>query len=243
MRLDRYLAQSGEYTRSDATRLLRSGGVRLNGQVVRDGSLHVSENDCVQLLGRTVEEKRYQYYLLHKPAGLLTAARDRRARTVMSLLPESCARRRVLPVGRLDKDTTGLLLLTNDGELAHRLLSPKRHVWKTYLATVSGRLTSADEAVFAQGVPLRDFTALPARMTILEADEAESRARVEVREGKFHQVKRMFAACGHEVLRLHRAAFGPLSLPPELPEGAFRELTPEETRQLRACVEQEETNG
>ena len=137
MRLDRYLAQSGERTRSEAARLLRSGAVRVNGEPVRDGGLHLKPDDRVELMGQAVEEKRYQYLMLHKPAGLLTAARDSRAPTVMQLLPESCARRKVLPVGRLDKDTTGLLLFTNDGELAHRLLSPKRHVWKTYEATVT----------------------------------------------------------------------------------------------------------
>ena len=145
MRLDRYLAQSGERTRSEAARLLRSGTVRVNGEPVRDGGFHLKPDDRVELMGQAVEEKRYQYLMLHKPAGLLTAARDSRAPTVMQLLPESCARRKVLPVGRLDKDTTGLLLFTNDGELAHRLLSPKRHVWKTYEATVTGRLTAADE--------------------------------------------------------------------------------------------------
>ena len=171
--------------------------------------------------------------MLHKPAGLLTAARDSRAPTVMQLLPESCARRKVLPVGRLDKDTTGLLLLTNDGELAHRLLSPKRHVWKTYEAAVTGRLTAADSQAFERGIVLSDFTALPARMEILSAGEDESRARVQVREGKFHQIKRMFGALGHEVTALSRLTFGALSLPEELPPGQYRELTEEELAALR----------
>ncbi len=158
MRLDRYLAQSGERTRSEAARLLRSGAVRVNGEPVRDGGFHLKPNDRVELMGQTVEEKRFQYLMLHKPAGLLTAARDSRAPTVMQLLPESCARRKVLPVGRLDKDTTGLLLLTNDGELAHRLLSPKRHVWKTYEAAVTGRLTAADSQAFERGIVLSDLS-------------------------------------------------------------------------------------
>lgn len=233
MRLDRYLAQSGERTRSEAARLLRSGAVRVNGEPVRDGGFHLKPNDRVELMGQTVEEKRFQYLMLHKPAGLLTAARDSRASTVMQLLPESCARRKVLPVGRLDKDTTGLLLLTNDGELAHRLLSPKRHVWKTYEAAVTGRLTAADSQAFERGIVLSDFTALPARMEILSAGEDESRARVQVREGKFHQIKRMFGALGHEVTALSRLTFGALSLPEELPPGQYRELTEEELAALR----------
>ena len=233
MRLDRYLAQSGERTRSEAARLLRSGAVRVNGEPVRDGGFHLKPDDRVELMGQAVEEKRYQYLMLHKPAGLLTAARDSRAPTVMQLLPESCARRKVLPVGRLDKDTTGLLLFTNDGELAHRLLSPKRHVWKTYEATVTGRLTAADEEAFARGITLSDFTALPARMEILSAGEDESRARVQVLEGKFHQIKRMFGALGHEVTALSRLTFGALRLPAELPPGQYRELTEEELSALR----------
>lgn len=233
MRLDRYLAQSGERTRSEAARLLRCGAVRVNGEPVRDGGFHLKPDDRVELMGQAVEEKRYQYLMLHKPAGLLTAARDSRAPTVMQLLPESCARRKVLPVGRLDKDTTGLLLFTNDGELAHRLLSPKRHVWKTYEATVTGRLTAADEETFARGIALSDFTALPARMEILSAGEDESRARVQVREGKFHQIKRMFGALGHEVTALSRLTFGALRLPAELPPGQYRELTEEELSALQ----------
>ena len=233
MRLDRYLAQSGERTRSEAARLLRSGAVRVNGEPGRDGGFHLKPNDRVELMGQTVEEKRFQYLMLHKPAGLLTAARDSRAPTVMQLLPESCARRKVLPVGRLDKDTTGLLLLTNDGELAHRLLSPKRHVWKTYEAAVTGRLTAADSQAFERGIVLSDFTALPARMEILSAGEDESRARVQVREGKFHQIKRMFGALGHEVTALSRLTFGALSLPEELPPSQYRELTEEELAALR----------
>lgn len=236
MRLDKYLSLSGERTRSEATRLIRSGQVRVNGMPVRDGAAQVAQTDEVLLGGEAVPDSRYQYILLHKPAGVLTAARDSRASTVMELLPEAAARRKVLPVGRLDKDTTGLLLLTNDGELAHRLLSPKRHVWKTYQATVEGRLAESDKAAFAQGMELSDFTAKPARLTMIAAGDAQSQAEVEVREGKFHQVKRMFAARGHEVLALHRVSFGSLRLPDDLPQGAYRELTTDELAALRACA-------
>lgn len=174
--------------------------------------------------------------MLHKPAGVLTAARDGRAQTVMDLVPPALLHRRVLPVGRLDKDTTGILILTNDGALAHALLAPGRHVWKRYVACVTGRLDGEDTAAFAAGVPLSDFTALPATLTILCADESESRAVVEVREGKYHQIKRMFSARGHEVTALHRTSFGPLELPDDLPPGGLRRLSAGEVAALRAAV-------
>ena len=196
----------------------------------------MGEGDEVTLAGAPVYDEALQYYMLHKPAGVLTAARDGRAQTVMDLVPPALLRRRVLPVGRLDKDTTGLLLLTNDGALAHALLAPGRHVWKRYVARVNGRLDEADAAAFAAGVPLSDFTALPAALTILRADETESLAAVEVREGKYHQIKRMFSARGHEVVALHRASFGPLALPEELPPGGLRRLAPGEVAALRAAV-------
>ena len=236
-RLDKYLAQSGERTRSEAVRAVRSGQVCVNGAVVRDPAVKLREGDSVTLSGAAIGDDALQYYLFYKPAGVLTAARDSRAQTVMDLLPESFSRRKVLPVGRLDKDTTGLLLLTNDGALAHSLLDPKRHVWKRYIARVEGRLTAADVQAFAQGMELSDFTAKPARLTILEAQDTESLGETEVREGKFHQVKRMFGARGHEVLSLHRAAFGPLTIPEGMQPGDFIKLTEEQLNQLRAAVQ------
>lgn len=235
-RLDKYLAQSGERTRSECARAVRAGLVCVNGAPVRDPAAKVAQGDCVTLCGEAVRDSAQQYFMLYKPAGVLTAARDSRAPTVMDLVPQALSRRRVLPVGRLDKDTTGLLLLTNDGALAHALLDPKRHVWKRYVARVTGRLTQRDADAFAAGLPLGDFTARPAELRILRADEHESEAAVEVREGKFHQVKRMFLACGHEVLALHRAAFGPLELGDELAPGGLRELTAQEVRMLAEAV-------
>lgn len=236
VRLDKYLAQSGERTRSQAARAVRDGLVQVNGATVRDPAVKVGEGDEVTLAGEPVHDEAVQYYMLHKPAGVLTAARDGRAPTVMDLVPPALLRRHVLPVGRLDKDTTGLLLLTNDGALAHALLAPGRHVWKRYVARVTGRLDGEDVAAFAAGVSLSDFTALPAGLTVLSADEEESRAAVEVREGKYHQIKRMFSARGHEVVALHRASFGPLRLPDDLPPGGLRRLAPGEVAALRAAV-------
>lgn len=237
VRLDKYLAQSGERSRSEATRAIRAGSVTVNGLIVRDPAAKVAPGDSVLLRGESVEDSALQYYLLYKPAGVLTAARDSRAQTVMDLLPPSLTRRKVLPVGRLDKDTTGLLLLTNDGALAHALLAPKRHVWKRYVARVEGRLDEEDIRAFSQGVPLSDFVAQPAALRIVQADGAQSVAEVEVREGKFHQVKRMFAARGHEVLSLHRAAFGPLVLPESMCPGDFAKLNEEQIRLLQNAVQ------
>lgn len=241
VRLDKYLAQSGERTRSEAVRAVRTGQVCVNGMPVRDPACKVGEGDAVTLLGETVGDDALQYYLLYKPCGVLTAARDSHAQTVMDLLPEALLHRKVLPVGRLDKDTTGLLLFTNDGALAHALLHPKRHVWKRYIAHVQGRLTGADVQAFAEGIPLKDFTAQPATLTILKAGDEASDAAVEVREGKFHQVKRMFGACGHEVLALHRERFGPLALPEDMQPGEYCKLTQQQVQLLRTAAGLEET--
>ena len=236
VRLDKFLAQSGERTRSEAVRAVRTGQVKVNGMPVRDPASKVNETDIVTLGGVPIGDDALQYYLLYKPSGVLTAAHDSHAQTVMDLLPEALSRRKVLPVGRLDKDTTGLLLLTNDGALAHSLLDPKRHVWKKYIARVEGRLTEADAQAFEAGVELSDFTAKPAKLTILEAGDRESVGEVEVREGKFHQVKRMFAARGHEVLSLHRASFGPMTLPETMQPGDFLKLTQEQISLLQSAV-------
>ena len=237
VRLDKFLSQSGERSRSEAVKAVRAGQVRVNGTPVRDPAAKINETDTVTLAGEVIGDDAMQYYLFYKPSGVLTAARDSRAQTVMDLLPKALSRRKVLPVGRLDKDTTGLLLLTNDGVLAHSLLDPKRHGWKRYIATGEGRLDEADVQAFADGIPLKDFTAKPAQLRILEAGESRSRAEVEVREGKFHQVKRMFGARGHEVTALHRASFGPLTIPEGMQEGEHIRLTEEQVELLRRAVQ------
>lgn len=237
VRLDKFLSQSGERSRSEAVKAVRAGQVRVNGMPVRDPATKINETDVVTLAGEVVGDDAMQYYLFYKPSGVLTAARDSRAETVMDLLPEALSRRKVLPVGRLDKDTTGLLLLTNDGVLAHSLLDPKRHVWKRYIATVEGRLDEEDVQAFAEGIPLKDFTAKPAQLRILEAGKSQSRAEVEVREGKFHQVKRMFGARGHEVTALHRASFGPLTIPEGMQVGEHIRLSEKQVEMLRSAVQ------
>lgn len=237
IRLDRWLSTLGEGSRSEVKTWIRQGMVQVNGKTLTDpGTLCETEGDALLLRGRPLDGRVIRHVMLNKPAGVLTAARDSKQPTVMDLLPPVYRAIECMPVGRLDKDTTGLLVLTCDGELNHRLLSPGRHVDKVYLAHVAGALTEEDTEAFERGIELEDFTALPAGMKILESGPDSSLAEVTLREGKFHQVKRMFSALGHEVLTLRRLSFGPLALDPSLPEGAWRELTEEETRQLKAAA-------
>ena len=227
-RLDKLLTHLGLCSRSGCRALLRAGRVRVNGETARDGAMQVPEGAEVTLDGQPLDTRLSRCLMLHKPAGVLTAREDRSQSTVMDLLPPLYTALGCMPVGRLDKDTTGLLLLTTDGELAHRLIAPGRHVDKLYEATVEGVLTEQDVRAFQAGIPLKDFTALPAQLEILAPD----RGRVTVQEGKYHQVKRMFGAVGKPVLSLKRLSFGPLQLDEALSPGAFRELTEEEIAAL-----------
>ena len=232
MRLDKLLSRLGEASRSECKALLKAGRVTVNGEACRDGAISVPEGARVTLDGRLLDTRLTRHVMLYKPAGVLTAGEDRNQQTVMDLLPPVYAALECMPVGRLDKDTTGLLLLTTDGELGHRLISPARHVDKVYLARVDGKLDSADAEAFAAGVALKDFTALPAKLEILSPDTA----RVTVQEGKYHQVKRMFGAVGKPVKELHRLTFGPLALDEQLRPGEYRELTKEEEAALYAAA-------
>ena len=230
MRLDRWLATVSAGSRSEVKQWIRGGQAAVNGRIILDPALSFeTEKDSLSLNGRALDGRVMRHVMLYKPAGILTAARDAKQPTVMDLLPPVYRSIGCMPVGRLDKDTTGLLLLTCDGELNHRLLSPGRHVEKRYRALTDGTLTQEDAEAFAAGMDLGDFTAQPARLTIL----GPSLAEVVIAEGKFHQVKRMFEAVGREVLELHRSAFGPLELDPALAEGQWRELTAEEEKALR----------
>ena len=240
MRLDRWLVTLGTGSRSEVQRLIRRGAVTVDGLSVTDPGFSCDPvRGSLTLNGAPVDGRLIRHVMMHKPAGLLTAARDRKQPTVMDLLPPVYAAIGCMPVGRLDKDTTGLLLLTCDGEMNHRLLSPGRHVDKTYLAEVDGPLTEVEVGAFARGLTLSDFTAEPAQLEILSSGE-RSLARVTVHEGKFHQVKRMFSAVGREVTQLHRERFGSLRLDEALAPGAWRELTEEELRALRQDAQMEE---
>ena len=232
MRLDKLLARLGEASRSGCRELLRAGRVQVNGETARSGAYPVPEGAIVTLDGKALDCRMNRYLMMNKPAGVLTAREDARQSTVMDLLPPVYASLGCMPVGRLDKDTTGLLLLTTDGELAHRLIAPARHVDKMYEAKVEGALDQTDVEAFAAGIPLGDFTALPAKLEILAPDVGLAT----VREGKFHQVKRMFGAVGKPVRALHRLRFGPLSLDETLSPGDYRELNDEEIAALYAAA-------
>ena len=236
LRLDRWLVTLGLGSRSEIQKLVKKGGVKVNGMPVKDPGMQVDEKSAALTVnGQPVDGRLTRHVMLHKPAGLLTAARDKKQPTVMDLLPEAYASIGCMPVGRLDKDTTGLLFLTTDGELNHRLLSPGRHVDKTYLAEVDGALDERHVAAFAEGLHLSDFDAQPAKLEILGPHVG----RVTVHEGKFHQVKRMFSAVGCEVIKLHRETFGSLVLDPNLPEGEWRELTKDELAFLYSDAQME----
>ncbi len=231
-RLDKLLASTGRWSRREAKELIRQGRVAVDGRKAGSGEEKIDPLSAPVLVdGEAVNLEAFTYVLLHKPAGLLSATRDPRQQTVLDLLPPELRRRGLFPVGRLDKDTEGLLLLTNDGALAHRLLSPKYHVDKVYYARLSRPLGPEDAEAFARGIVLEDGTAcLPA---VLELLGDGSEARVTLREGKFHQVKRMAAARGAEVTYLKRLSMGPLTLDRDLPRGAWRFLSAEEAARLR----------
>ena len=233
-RLDKLLASTGRWSRSEVKRLVREGRVLANGCIAASAEeKYDAETAAFTVDGEAVRLSKYVYLMLHKPAGVLSATEDGRGRTVLDLLPPEYRKRGLFPVGRLDKDTEGLLLLTDDGALAHELLSPKKHVDKVYYTRVDGELTQADCAAFAAGMTLGDgLTCLPARLEILSAG-AESEALVTLREGKFHQIKRMLAARGKPVLYLKRLSMGALKLDETLAPGGWRELTENEMMSLR----------
>lgn len=233
-RLDKLLAGTGKWSRREVKALVRQGLVRVDGRLADSAEDKLDPAAAiVTVAGETVALHRFTYVLLHKPAGVLTATEDRKQPTVLDLLPPELRRIGLAPVGRLDKDTEGLLLLTNDGELAHRLLSPKYHVDKRYLARVDGELSAADAEAFARGMTLGGgLECLPAGLELLP----DRVCIVTLREGKFHQVKRMLAARGAPVLYLKRLSMGPLTLDDSLAAGAYRLLRAEEISALyRVC--------
>ncbi|MBE5783684.1 MAG: rRNA pseudouridine synthase [Clostridiales bacterium] len=228
MRLDKLLTNLGVASRSGCKEILKAGRVKVNGETKKDGAWAVPEDAKVFLDGKQLDTRLSRHLMLHKPAGVLTAREDNKQKTVMDLLPGAYHALGCMPVGRLDKDTTGILILTTDGELAHRLIAPQRHVDKVYEASVEGALDESDVIAFEKGIPLKDFTAMPAKLEILSPEKG----RVTVQEGKYHQVKRMFGARGKPVVALHRLSFGPLQLDEGLLPGEYRELTKEEEAAL-----------
>lgn len=235
IRLDKYLADMGKGTRSEVKKAISKGLVRVNNEIVKKPETKLdTDSDNVLFDGVLVGYAQYEYYMLNKPAGVVSATEDKNDRTVLELIEEK-QRKDLFPVGRLDKDTEGLLLITNDGELAHQLLSPKKHVDKVYFARIDGKVTEEDIRRFAEGLEIgEEKPTLPAYLEILESEEI-SEIRLTIREGKFHQVKRMFHAVGKEVIYLKRLQMGSLVLDPQLALGEYRELTGQELEALRDC--------
>lgn len=233
VRLDKYLAEMSVGTRSQVKQYIRKGQVQVNGEVIKkpECKVHITKDEIL-VDGKRISFVRYEYWMLHKPGGVVSATRDAQDRTVLDLLEEK-QRKDLFPVGRLDKDTEGLLLLTNDGELAHQLLSPKKHVSKTYFAKIQGLVTKEDQEKFEQGVDIGDEKpTLPAKLTILKADEI-SEIEITIHEGRFHQIKRMFEAVDKKVIYLKRLSMGNLVLDPALKLGESRLLTEEERKYLK----------
>ncbi len=235
MRLDKYLAEMGVGTRQEVKKQIRQGKAAVNGTVVKAADTKIDEtSDEVTICGRNISYVSYEYYMLNKPAGVVSATEDRRDTTVIDLIKEK-KRKDLFPVGRLDKDTEGLLLITNDGDLAHRLLAPKKHVDKVYYAKIDGMVTEEDVNRFAEGIDIgaeEEEMTRPAKLDIMKSAE-ESEIRLTIHEGKFHQVKRMFLAVGKEVTYLKRERMGTLCLDENLKPGEYRLLTEEEIENVR----------
>ena len=230
MRLDKFLSETGTATRSESKKAARSGGVTLNGIAVRDLSVHIDpENDRITYMGAPVVYQKNVYIMMNKPDGVISATDDGSETTVLDLLPDKYKKMEIFPCGRLDKNTLGLLILTNNGALAHRLLSPKCHVEKTYRFECERPLTDGDVELLCKGVDIGEKSSTqPAKVTLTSSRSGE----ISVTEGKFHQIKRMFQAVCNKITYLERIRFADIPLDPALARGEWRELTPEETEIL-----------
>lgn len=236
MRIDKYLANMNVGSRKEVHVLIKKGMVTVNDQLVKTPKEQVKESDQVLVDGQEVNYQKYHYFLMNKPKGVLSATEDRSQRTVISLLKPRDRYQGITPVGRLDKDTTGLLLLTNDGQLNHELLAPNRHVAKIYRAQIAGVADESTVKTFSSGMTLGDGTKLkPAQLTILKQDEEHdsSEIEIEISEGKYHQIKRMFGAVGMKVVELERISMGKLKLPAGLKRGKYVELSVDEVKRIR----------
>lgn len=238
-RIDKILGNMGYGSRSEIKKMVKQGRVTLNGSVVKDSGIQcLPQSDILEVDGEAVRYREFIYLMMHKPQGVISATEDLREKTVIDLIPDEYLIFEPFPVGRLDKDTEGLLLLTNDGQLAHDLLSPRKHVPKTYVADCIGHIGDDVVAKFKEGVELDDgYVTLPASLQVLEIKEMaegerSSRISLTISEGKFHQVKRMFESVGSKVTYLKRVSMGPLKLDESLPIGSVRELTDTELQAL-----------
>lgn len=230
MRLDKFLCDTAGLTRTEAKNAVKKGQIAVNGQVQKAADFKVKETtDTVTFQGKPLSYAAFHYYMLHKPAGVITATEDKKESTVMDILREEKVKN-LFPVGRLDKDTEGLLLVTDDGELAHNLLSPKKHVDKEYLVKVRDSISEEDCRKLSEGVDIGDEKpTAPAKVERV----AEKEILLTIREGRFHQVKRMLQAVGNEVLYLKRLSMGSLRLPEDLEKGAYRPISEEELYKIK----------
>ncbi|WP_010239707.1 pseudouridine synthase [Clostridium arbusti] len=234
-RLDKVLANSGYGSRKDVKKLIKSGLIEVDGEKIKSSNIQVDVNENkIVINGELLDYKKYIYLMMNKPDGVVSATFDNFDETVVDLLEEYHASFKPFPVGRLDKDTVGLLILTNDGELNHRMISPKWHVDKVYYAEINKPVDEEDIKAFEEGIEIDDgYKCMPAKLNILSADSNGSRVMITIQEGKFHQVKRMFIARNKEVVYLKRISFGPIKLDESVNEGSYRELTEDEVKALK----------
>ena len=230
-RLDKAIAMQGSLSRSEVKTLIRKGAVTVNGQVVKNADFGVDfDSDTVAVQGKELSLSMHIYLMINKPKGVVSASEDKKLPTVVDLIPKELWRKGLFPAGRLDKDTTGFVLITDDGEFAHDILSPKKHISKTYHALVNGTITDEMVEGFAKGVTIGEDFTLPASLKKISSEEQGDWGEVILKEGMYHQIKRMFGAYGLKVLELKRVQMGKLPLDPNLEEGKCRELTAEELR-------------
>ncbi|ABY95811.1 MULTISPECIES: pseudouridine synthase [Thermoanaerobacter] len=238
MRIDKLLSNIGIGTRKEVKKFIKEGLVLVNGNTVKDAGLIVdTESDEILFDGEKINYKEFIYIMINKPKGVISATYDEVEKTVIDLLPQELKARNPFPVGRLDKDTEGLLLITNDGDLAHQLLSPKKNVIKKYYAEILGFVNESDIKAFNEGIILEDgYKTLPANLEILFSSSDVSKVYVYIREGKYHQIKRMFESVGKKVIYLKRLAMGSLTLDENLKPGEWRELSEEELSFLKKSI-------
>ena len=237
-RLDKLIASQGLLSRNDVKAMVKRGEVSVNGTIVKDSSLKVSYEENILIKGVSLRQSQYTYIMLNKPKGVVSASEDRRDKTVVDILPDELKRKNLFPAGRLDKDTTGFPLITDDGDFAHRILSPARHVDKTYIATVSKIIDFENtKKAFADGVVLGDGTVLLSAQLELIEEEEHQIFKVVIKEGKYHQIKRMFASLGTSVIELKRVAIGGLALDPSLKEGEARLITKNELELIEKIID------
>lgn len=234
IRLDKFISDACAKTRKEAKALIKSGRVCVDGHIVTSSDHRIGEDANVTLDGKKISYEKFVYIVMNKPKGVVCAAKDKNAGTVFDVLPRELVRKGLFTVGRLDKDTTGLLIITNDGELSHSLLSPSKHIEKEYYAEGSGKLCENAEELFREGMSLGELKLRPGRLRVLFSDETQAKVMVTISEGKYHQVKRMLYEVGITVTTLKRTRFGALSLDPLLAEGSARPMTAEEV-ELLSC--------